>query len=405
MNRKVVYVTSQCPFGIGEIYAIRELISLMEEGVDLFIIPRTGSGKIVNKNANKLISKTISTPFINFPIVFSVIRKLITEPLNFIAILRWLIGQSNSFTDFVKGMVVLPKSIFIGNQLKEKGIEHIHAFSSTSVAVVAYILANELKIPWSVTFHSSWTIDENHRRSVYSHVKSVSFVRAISNEVSNVLKEFIEPQLSVRIIVLHLGVKCDDLNGDNLIRRNDFIIVSSGGPWSFKGIDISLLAARKILDKGIKNFKWTIYGDGPLMKNILKMSEDLHLNENVHIAGQIDNKDLLNQYKNGEVDLGVLNSIKRDGIQEGIPFSLMEAMVYAIPVIATDCGGTKELVDGESGVLLKQGDPESTAIAIIGFMSNKEKRIQQGLKGREKILKEFDSKIIAKQLLNLFFKI
>jgi glycosyltransferase involved in cell wall biosynthesis len=34
----------------------------------------------------------------------------------------------------------------------------------------------------------------------------------------------------------------------------------------------------------------------------------------------------------------------------------MEAMSYEIPVIATDCGGTKELVDGQSGILVNQKD-------------------------------------------------
>lgn len=404
MNRKIIYVTSQFPFGNREIWAFRELDSLIETGIDVIIIPRTGYGKINHQNANKLLNKTIGTPFLNFKIFISLIKKIIFEINDFLKILKWIIDQSNSYTDFLKALIVFPKSLYIGNLLKNQGIEHVHAFSTTSVAVVAFIIAHELKIPWSLTVHTSCDINESHRRSYVTQLKSVKFVRAISNQVSKRLIEFVGSELSKKVNIVHLGVYCDKKIPIFLKDKNDFVIVSPGGPWPYKGIDISIHAAKILLEKGVTNFKWIVYGDGPQMKEVLKMRSDLGLDEHFIFAGFIDNQTLLNSYKEGGVDVVVLNSILRLGQQEGIPVSLMEAMSTAVPVIATDCGGTKELVDGNSGVLINPGDPDATAMAIIDLINNKEKCIMQGQKGREKIINEFDSLKNAKQLTNFFFE-
>ena len=72
-----------------------------------------------------------------------------------------------------------------------------------------------------------------------------------------------------------------------------------------------------------------------------------------YFQGNLDHQLLIKKYENNEVDIVVISSIS-ERVPEGIPVSLMEAMSYEIPVIATDCGGTKELVDGKSGILVNQ---------------------------------------------------
>ena len=73
-------------------------------------------------------------------------------------------------------------------------------------------------------------------------------------------------------------------------------------------------------------------------------------------------------------DGGYLARFDQKRVPEGIPVSLMEAMSYEIPVIATDCGGTKELVDGKSGILVNQNDPKAIANAIFKLINNNEFR-------------------------------
>ena len=52
-----------------------------------------------------------------------------------------------------------------------------------------------------------------------------------------------------------------------------------------------------------------------------------------------------------QIDVVVLPSIDLgNGYHEGIPFALMEAMAYAIPVVATETGGIPELIGGGAGL-------------------------------------------------------
>jgi glycosyltransferase involved in cell wall biosynthesis len=82
----------------------------------------------------------------------------------------------------------------------------------------------------------------------------------------------------------------------------------------------------------------------------------------------------------------------------------MEAMSHSIPVIATDCGGINELVNLESGILIKMGDPDETFNAIYSLIKNPEKLTTIGKKGRNKIMEDFDTHKISTQLSREFFK-
>ena len=68
---------------------------------------------------------------------------------------------------------------------------------------------------------------------------------------------------------------------------------------------------------------------------------------NVILHGYVSNQSLINFYQNQHVDLFVNVSSS-----EGLPVSIMEALSFGIPVIATDVGGTSELVSDKVGELI-----------------------------------------------------
>ena len=115
----------------------------------------------------------------------------------------------------------------------------------------------------------------------------------------------------------------------------------------------------------------------------------------------LDHQLLIKKYENNEVDIVVISSIS-ERVPEGIPVSLMEAMSYEIPVIATDCGGTKELVDGKSGILVNQNDPKAITNAIFKLINNNEFIRKLSKNGRNKIMQDFDTMKNAKDLIQLF---
>ncbi len=98
-----------------------------------------------------------------------------------------------------------------------------------------------------------------------------------------------------------------------------------------------------------------------------------------------------------EVDCVVLPSYYR----EGVPRSLIEAAAMGKPIITTDNVGCKEIVDhGVNGYLCKKRDVKSLEFAIREFISLKEEdKETMGHKSREKVLNEFDEKIVIDKYL------
>ena len=138
-----------------------------------------------------------------------------------------------------------------------------------------------------------------------------------------------------------------------------------------------------------------------MLIELKKKVKELNLIDYCYFQGNLDHQLLINKYENNEVDIVVISSIS-ERVPEGIPVSLMEAMSYEIPVIATDCGGTKELVDGKSGILVNQNDPKAIANAIFKLINNNEFRRKLSKNGRNKIMQDFDTMKNAKDLIELF---
>ena len=89
-------------------------------------------------------------------------------------------------------------------------------------------------------------------------------------------------------------------------------------------------------------------------------------------------------------DIGVLTT--NACVQgEGISNSIMEYMAFGKPVVATDCGGNRELViDGQTGFLVGNGDSGSLSRSILALLSNEKLAKRLGDAGRERLRKYFD---------------
>jgi len=402
MNKKIIYVTSHFPFGKSEVWAANELNSLLELGNEIIIIPRTGQGKITNKDSIKFTPNLIDLPFFNWSIFIFLIRTILLNPMLFLKLLIKIIKQSNSIIDFVKGIIILPKSLFVGKILKRAAIDHIHTLSTTSTAVMAFILSLTLKVPWSYTIHTSEKFNSNFKRSILFQSTSASKCRTISQRTAKDLANFIGPSLSKKIAMVHLGVDIEGFKNKRTNSNDPLIFATPAELTVRKGHIYAIEAAKKLIDMGVSNFKWFFYGSGPLLNKLQQKVKELHLINHCYFSGNIDHQELLNKYENYKVDIVVITSISTTNIPEGIPVSLMEAMSYEIPVIATDCGGTKELVDGQSGILVNQKDSEALKNAIYKLINNYDYRIEIGTNGRNKIRQDFNTMKNAEELIKLF---
>jgi len=140
---------------------------------------------------------------------------------------------------------------------------------------------------------------------------------------------------------------------------------------------ITLLKAVKLLS-GVEVL---IVGDGELRDKVEKYVFENGLSEKVLLLGE--REDVPEILSNS--DIFVLPSR-----WEGLPFTIIEAMMAGLPVVASKVGGVPELVDdGITGFLVPPGDHLSLAQAIRKLVDDKNLREKMGKLGREKALKLF----------------
>ena len=86
--------------------------------------------------------------------------------------------------------------------------------------------------------------------------------------------------------------------------------------------------------------------------------------------------------------------------REGMPRSIIEAMMTGLPVVATDIRGSREeVVPGETGALVPVNDAKALAGALNGLVADAGLRARWGAAGRARALMLYDeSKVVARQL-------
>ncbi len=101
------------------------------------------------------------------------------------------------------------------------------------------------------------------------------------------------------------------------------------------------------VSKQIPDCKWVCIGSGSDEAIVKKIISEAGLEKQVEMLGRTANDKVLEHYKSNPVTFFCNVSTS-----EGLPVSVMEALSFGIPVIATDVGGTSELVNSQNGRLL-----------------------------------------------------
>lgn len=87
---------------------------------------------------------------------------------------------------------------------------------------------------------------------------------------------------------------------------------------------------------------------------------------------------------------------------EGMPLVLLEAMSCKNVVVATDCGGVKEVV-GDAGFLVKPGEPQELSAALINaLLLSSEEKLYLGNSARQRIVKHYSIKVICDNWISLY---
>jgi len=210
-----------------------------------------------------------------------------------------------------------------------------------------------------------------------------------------------------RVSVIYNAVRMDRFNTpsdisfrhrlESMFPNKPKLIVGTAGRLSpEKGFDILITAAKKMLTEpqSLDCVGVVIFGDGILQEALQKQIDELGISQSVVLAGFTDQ---LDQYMH-HFDLFVQSSHT-----EGMPSVLLEAMSARTAVVATQVGGTGELVvEGSTGLMVPPNDLEALAEAMKKVLNDDELRRTMGEKGRQRVEQSFDIDAQAETYWELF---
>jgi glycosyltransferase involved in cell wall biosynthesis len=195
---------------------------------------------------------------------------------------------------------------------------------------------------------------------------------------------------SDRLLVVHDSVDPSRFRGDRAAAREtlqrmfssprEVIIAGVGRHSPEKGFDQLVEAARLVVAES-PSTGLVLIGDGPDRAKLEAQVRGAGLLPNVAFAGFRSDIDAL---------LPGADILAQGSYTEGLPNVVLEACAAALPVVATNVGGTSEIIDdGANGYLVPSGDPPALAARLLELTRSPELRRSMGYRGRDLVRARF----------------
>jgi glycosyltransferase involved in cell wall biosynthesis len=156
-----------------------------------------------------------------------------------------------------------------------------------------------------------------------------------------------------------------------------------------KGLDVLLRALADLPDATL-----VIAGDGPEGPALRDLAEELGVGTRVRFEGWSDDP---------EASLARYDVFALPSRSEGLPLSVCEAMVAGLPVVASDVGSVREIVDdGVTGLLVPAGDVPALTSALRGLLADAATRRAMGERGRQRVAEGFSVKSMTQAYESLY---
>jgi len=241
--------------------------------------------------------------------------------------------------------------------------------------------------------------------------------RKATKEMLDAVKRVLVRSESLRRAVVDLG--CDE-NKIEIVRTgiplDEFPFrernFPQNGEWRFvqacrliekKGLPVTLRAFARFLTR-YPNATLAIAGDGPLLAELQELARELKIDHRISLTGFISQEKLREIFYASHIFLHP-SETGRDGNQEGVPNSMLEAMASGLPVFATRHGGIPEAIEnGVSGVLVRERDHEALTSALLEASQDRHLLSRIARHGAEVVAEKFDQRVQVQKLDELYLQ-
>jgi len=302
------------------------------------------------------------------------------------AVSRFIRGKST----FIKALTRISK---LNSTLRNFKPEVVLVSGSRSIWMTAFLMTFSRDVPWVVVAHGT-EFGQLHGLNAW-------LTKLSANQASAMICVSEYTRQAVRALgvsrppmeVVHNGA--DDaqffkLEQEKIIKlrralgvEDKFVLLTVGNVSARKGQEVVIRALPAILQKAPHVVYW-MAGLPTERDSLEKLARDLGVEKSIYFLDRVSNQRLLEL--NNACDLFVMTSRQlENGDFEGYGIAVIEAALCGKAAVVSDNSGLAEAVlDGQTGLLVNQNDPEATADAILQLVEDPFRLDQLSMQAQER---------------------
>jgi glycosyltransferase involved in cell wall biosynthesis len=288
----------------------------------------------------------------------------------------------------LKVLAMIPSSWMLAAWARRHGIDHLHVHSFANSAYLAALFRIGTGITYSLVLHGDRAVyGLNHAAKLaladFACAIDLKTRREIEDAAPGVCLDDLMP----------CGVTLEKFkyaprNAGSVLR-----LISVGRLNHCKGLNFCFEAIANL--RGKVDIRYTLVGDGPDADEIRSQAEKAGISEIVDFLGsrtEAEVVDLLHCH-----DIAVLTS---HGLGEATATAIREAMATGMPVIMSDIGDARNMVEpGTTGLIVPQRDVQAITNAILWYAENRERIPAMGAAARAKAERDFSDAVAVRILV------
>lgn len=305
-----------------------------------------------------------------------------------ISVHRLPIGKNNANIHFQsqKDLLVYTKEAwkFAKRLAKTNDYDLSHSFFTVPCGYLSWKLKKKYGIPYIISLRGSDVPGYSERFTfLYAFItplikkiwKNAQFVFANSEGLKELALRS-KPEHTIGVI--YNGIDVAEFRPQPEIKNaGKFEVICVSRVTPRKGIRFLVQAMKILAEKGT-DAHLSVIGDGNELESLKNLARALEIQDKVSFLGLVPHEKLAAHY--AAADVFVLPSLN-----EGMSNTMLEALASGLPIVATDTGGTKELVTaGENGFIVKMKDQFDLAekIGLLAVDKDLQKRMSAASRAR-----------------------
>jgi glycosyltransferase involved in cell wall biosynthesis len=299
------------------------------------------------------------------------------------------------------------EAAYIGVKLQEAGVRHAHSHFAGIGARTCWWLKFFYDISYSFTGHANDLFCKtDFEITLAKLMRDSCLVVTVSDyTVRNLQERFPESAGKVKRVYNGLNLEpfraAGQRRDEQAVWSGERLIFTVGRLIEKKGFDDLVRACALMRKDGVRDFRCVIVGDGPLENELRELIHANEVEDWVELAGPKSQDEIIAYLERAAI-FALPCVTEKDGGKDNLPTVIMEAMGARVPCVSTILAGVPEMViDGETGRLVAERQPEDFARAMAEVLADQERAMAMGKAGELRAVELFAKEVTAKQMRRL----